>query len=112
MRFGSSKFQAIVDDKRARRDKLLTSAHKYVESEHGPYIRATGKYFFYIEEYCLNVHQHFFRQASEITQRIGNGEWTASQVVESYIARAAYAHSITNCGTESVSNNYTNSILS
>lgn len=39
----------------------------------------------------------------EIVQNIEKGEWTASKVVEAYIARAAYAHAKTNCLTESMS---------
>jgi amidase len=38
--------------------------------------------------------------ASEIVTRIEGGEWTASEVLEAYIARAAFAHSRTNCLTE------------
>ena len=38
--------------------------------------------------------------ASEIMTRIESGEWTASEVLEAYIARAAFAHSRTNCLTE------------
>lgn len=33
-------------------------------------------------------------------QNIEKGDWTASKVVEAYIARAAYAHAKTNCLTE------------
>ncbi|KAI0741896.1 amidase signature enzyme [Daedaleopsis nitida] len=38
--------------------------------------------------------------AREIVQRITKGEWTASDVLEAYIARAALAQDITNCLTE------------
>ncbi|KAM5532354.1 hypothetical protein V8D89_013948 [Ganoderma adspersum] len=38
--------------------------------------------------------------ASEIVQHISNGEWTASQVLEAYLARATLAHDLTNCLTE------------
>lgn len=38
--------------------------------------------------------------ASEIVKNIENGQWTASQVVEAYIARAAFTHQFTNCLTE------------
>ena len=40
--------------------------------------------------------------ASEIVSRIEKGEWTASRVLEAYIARAAIAHERTNCLTEGV----------
>lgn len=38
--------------------------------------------------------------ASEIVTRIESGEWTASEVLEAYISRAAFAHTRTNCLTE------------
>ncbi|EMD38846.1 hypothetical protein CERSUDRAFT_104159 [Gelatoporia subvermispora B] len=38
--------------------------------------------------------------AREIVQRIGDGEWTASQVLEAYIERAVLAQNVTNCLTE------------
>ena len=38
--------------------------------------------------------------ASEIVQHISSGEWTASQVLEAYLARATLAHDLTNCLTE------------
>jgi amidase len=41
-----------------------------------------------------------FRAASEIVRCIERGEWTASKVIEAYIARAAMAHQATNCITE------------
>ena len=41
-----------------------------------------------------------FSLATEIVSRIGNGEWTATQVLEAFISRAAYAQERTNCLTE------------
>jgi hypothetical protein len=38
--------------------------------------------------------------AVEIVSRIESGEWTATQVLEAYISRAAFAHAKTNCLTE------------
>ncbi|TFK32784.1 amidase signature domain-containing protein, partial [Crucibulum laeve] len=38
--------------------------------------------------------------ASEIVQRIEKGEWTASEVLEAFIARSVFAHEKTNCLTE------------
>jgi len=38
--------------------------------------------------------------AVEIVSRIERGEWTATQVLEAYISRAAFAHAKTNCLTE------------
>jgi amidase len=40
--------------------------------------------------------------ATEIVSRIEKGEWTATQVVEAYIARAAFAQATTNCLTEGI----------
>lgn len=40
------------------------------------------------------------RTAKEIVEHISNGEWTASEVLEAYIARAVQAQDITNCLTE------------
>lgn len=39
--------------------------------------------------------------ASQIVQNIQSGIWTASAVLEAYIARATYAQATTNCLTES-----------
>ncbi|KAG6845501.1 hypothetical protein H0H87_008398 [Tephrocybe sp. NHM501043] len=41
--------------------------------------------------------------ATEIVARIQKGEWTASQVVDAYIAKAVQAHAVTNCLTEASS---------
>jgi Asp-tRNA(Asn)/Glu-tRNA(Gln) amidotransferase A subunit family amidase len=38
--------------------------------------------------------------ATGIVENIQAGKWTASQVLEAYIARAAQAHTATNCLTE------------
>jgi hypothetical protein len=39
--------------------------------------------------------------ASQIVTNIGKGEWTASRVLDAYIAQAVAAHKLTNCLTES-----------
>lgn len=41
--------------------------------------------------------------AREIVERISKGEWTASDVLEAYIARATLAHQRVNCLTEGLS---------
>ena len=40
------------------------------------------------------------RTHAQIVSHIQNGEWTASEVLEAYISRAALAHETTNCLTE------------
>lgn len=40
--------------------------------------------------------------ASEIVDHIAKGEWKAVNVIDAYIARAAFAHKVTNCLTEGV----------
>ena len=42
------------------------------------------------------------RAASEIVSRIAAREWTATSVLEAYIARAAHAHRVTNGLTETM----------
>ena len=42
----------------------------------------------------------FSLAAREIVQRISKGEWTASEVLEAFISRAALAQELTNCLTE------------
>jgi hypothetical protein len=74
MGFGSSKFQAIVDDKRARRDKLLSSAPEYVESEHGPCIQATGMYFQHSRDAALINHSRAQHRRSLSALEMANGQ--------------------------------------
>ncbi|TFK51759.1 amidase signature enzyme [Heliocybe sulcata] len=75
----SNTFEAIASSKRAARDKGLASAQIFSEATHGEITKAT---------------------ASEIVKRIGEGQWTASQVLEAFIARASLAQKTTNCVTE------------
>lgn len=56
-------------------------------------------------------HCHHHYTATEIVSRIEKGEWTASQVIEAYIARASLAHAATNCLTEGVSPRFTSDIV-
>ncbi|KAJ7756802.1 amidase [Mycena maculata] len=71
--------RALCEAKRRQRTERLAEAPKYSASEHGPFLKAT---------------------ASEIVGRIQRGEWTASEVISAYIARAVFAHETTNCVTE------------
>ncbi|KDQ61771.1 hypothetical protein JAAARDRAFT_31250 [Jaapia argillacea MUCL 33604] len=75
----SSSYKTIVQAKRAEREAALQSAPRFDATVHGEYLSVT---------------------ASEIVRRIKLGQWMAIDVLEAYIARAALAHSITNCLTE------------
>lgn len=77
--FNSNSFEVIAKSKRAERERALASAQEYSDSTHGQITKAT---------------------ASEIVKRIEHGEWTASQVLEAFIARATLAEKTTNCVTE------------
>ncbi|KAL0953568.1 hypothetical protein HGRIS_004786 [Hohenbuehelia grisea] len=74
----TSSYQTIINGKRTQRADLVSSASAFNPDKHG-YVKAT---------------------ASDIVSNIEKGEWTASEVVEAYIARAALAHAATNCLTE------------
>ncbi|KAG6909035.1 hypothetical protein DXG01_002309 [Tephrocybe rancida] len=75
----SPSYLTIVDEKKARQQKALTLGPPTLSSHDDKFTSAT---------------------ATEIVARIQKGEWTASQVVEAYIAQAIKAHTITNCLTE------------
>ncbi|KAG7093651.1 hypothetical protein E1B28_007313 [Marasmius oreades] len=77
--FSSNGHQVIVEKKRKERAQLLYTAPAFNSTNHTVFLKAGTK---------------------EIVSRIQSGEWTAVQVVEAYIARAAVAHAQTNCGTE------------
>ncbi|KAI0027805.1 amidase signature domain-containing protein [Vararia minispora EC-137] len=70
---------AAVKAKLTERDAALWSATQPSSTEHQPFLNAT---------------------ANEIVQHIEKGEWTASQVLEAYIARAVQAQQETRCLTE------------
>ncbi|KAJ7702411.1 amidase [Mycena rosella] len=75
----SSSYKALAESKQTQRVNAVSAAPKFSPSEHGAFLKAT---------------------ASEIVDHIRRGEWTASQIVSAYIARAALAHETTNCVTE------------
>ncbi|KAJ7760504.1 amidase [Mycena metata] len=77
--FSSGNRYQIVSAKLQQRDAALSTAPEFNADEHGAFLKAT---------------------ASEIVSHIESGEWTASHVVQAYIARAALAHQTTNCVTE------------
>lgn len=76
--FTSSSWKAIAQQKVEERAQALQSALP-ASPEQSLYLAAS---------------------ASEIVQRIGAGEWTASEVLEAYISRAFLAQQATNCLTE------------
>ncbi|KAL5536849.1 hypothetical protein ACEPAF_672 [Sanghuangporus sanghuang] len=75
----------IVKQKQAARADAIARARKQLEAngvsaqEDNAYLQVT---------------------ASEIVKKIGEGEWTSSQVVSAYIRQAIRAHEATNCLTE------------
>ncbi|KAG9316056.1 amidase signature domain-containing protein [Chiua virens] len=76
---GQAQRQAIISSKHATRSETLSLASQYDSVTHDAFLRAT---------------------ATEIVESIAAGEWTASQVLEAYMARAAVAQAKTNCITE------------
>lgn len=70
---------ATISSKRTAREAALAHASTYDALKHDSFTSAT---------------------ATEIVQRISASEWTASQVLEAYIARAVEAQRRTNCLTE------------
>ncbi|KAF8957476.1 amidase [Flammula alnicola] len=70
---------SIVNQKREERARALADVSQDNSGTQSAFLKAT---------------------VSEIVARIEKGEWTAIQVLEAYIARAAYAHTKTNCLTE------------
>ena len=98
-----SSFQRVVDAKREARTQALATAGPS-SSEHVKYLNATGTCLLpYTTRLrvplCLCVAESI--TAHQIVANIQKGEWKASQVLEAYIARAAFAHERTNCLTES-----------
>ncbi|KAI0091703.1 amidase signature enzyme [Irpex rosettiformis] len=78
--FNTPSWEQTVQEKQQTRKRWLDDA-VHTKAAHSPYLKAT---------------------ASEIVQRIASREWTASEVLEAYIAQAARAHAVTNCLTEGV----------
>ncbi|PFH48628.1 hypothetical protein AMATHDRAFT_64920 [Amanita thiersii Skay4041] len=79
--FFSSSYRKVVDAKQEQRRQALATAG-------GDAVAPAG-------------HEEFLKAtASQIVERIKKGEWTASQVLEAYIARAVLAQQTTNCLTE------------
>ncbi|KAI0278662.1 amidase signature domain-containing protein, partial [Russula brevipes] len=72
-------YRETIEAKRARRTDALQHAPAFSAEEHQRYLNAT---------------------ASQIVENISAGTWTASTVLEAYIARAAQVQQATNCLTE------------
>ncbi|KAF8135201.1 amidase signature domain-containing protein [Boletus edulis] len=76
---GNAQRLATISAKHAARDKALALASPYDSNTHDPFLQAT---------------------ASEIVENIASGKWTASQVLDAYMARAVVSQAKTNCITE------------
>ena len=96
--FWSAPYEAIIQSKRASRDAALATAGNFVAAEHEQYLCATGTFSFLYLLKCSSSATHL--SATEVVKRIEAGRWTATEVLEAYIARAADAHAQTNCLTE------------
>uniref|UniRef100_A0A8H7XRN7 amidase n=1 Tax=Psilocybe cubensis TaxID=181762 RepID=A0A8H7XRN7_PSICU len=70
---------AVINEKRQQRSRALADVPQDALPAQSEYLKAS---------------------ASEIVSRIQKGDWTATEVLEAYITRAAYAQSKTNCLTE------------
>jgi amidase len=96
--FKSTNAKTIIQSKVAQRERGLSFASEYIASGHDVYLSVTGQTL--VHMLSTHVILRDFLAAREIPARIEKGEWTASQVVEAYIARAALSAKITNCVTE------------
>ncbi|KAI9566910.1 amidase signature domain-containing protein [Boletus coccyginus] len=76
---GNAQRQANISSKHSARDKALALASPYDGNTRDPFLHAT---------------------ATEIVERIAAGKWTASQVLDAYMARAVVSQAKTNCITE------------
>jgi hypothetical protein len=95
----TSSTSAVVALKRQQREDLLKTASAYDAASHDKYLHADGACAL-LSHPCRQAPNVDVTAASEIVRRIGAREWTASGVLEAYIARAAHAHEATNCLTE------------
>jgi amidase len=91
--------KVIVTAKRAQRDEALTGIPQSATAQSG-FTKATGALTTTSESKRLD--DDFLNAVAEIVSRIERFEWTATQVLEAYISRAAFAHAKTNCLTEGI----------
>lgn len=93
----------VIDLKRKQQRAALDlaiSATATSVSDQERFLKATGAvYLASFSERVKKVDKAAL-SAPEILEHIKKGEWSASDVLEAYIARAAVAHSKTNCLTE------------
>ncbi|TCD61777.1 hypothetical protein EIP91_007955 [Steccherinum ochraceum] len=83
--FTPSAFRTVVESKLAERSLALEKASTSSTSSGAP---------------CAPDSVYLAASASTIVDHIASGQWTASEVLEAYIARAVLAQSTTNCLTE------------
>ncbi|KAH0833464.1 amidase signature domain-containing protein [Lanmaoa asiatica] len=76
---GNAQRKANISSKHSTRGMALALAPPYDSNAHDPFLHAT---------------------ATEIVEHITTGKWTASQVLDAYMARAVVSQSKTNCITE------------
>ena len=93
--FSGSNVDVVAQKLRERSLALQSKSEENPADSH--FLRATGEH---DETLSLTLKFNPFDTAQEIVSHIEKGEWTASQVLEAYIARAAIAHERTNCLTE------------
>lgn len=111
--FSSAAYVEIARRKQARREDALRIARSLSAPDAEPYLRATGSSsFFPAHEARAIAFAHcplffpFGPTAKEIVQRIAKGDWTASDVLDAYLARAVLAQDVTNCLTEGQPRSY------
>src|SRR5579863_7387823 len=107
-------YYETIAAKCARRADAIELAPFFNPEKHQKYLNATGNHtVLHIVLFMLRLALCFTRphsvqliifwSASEIVENIQHRTWTASAVLEAYIARAAQAHRATNCFTEGTS---------
>lgn len=92
-------YRETIEAKRTCRADAIKLAQPFSTEEHQKYLSATGTV---QPALLLTLLFPYFRglPASQIVENIVSRTWTASEVLEAYIARAAQAHQATNCFTE------------
>lgn len=99
-------YRETIEAKRSRRADALGHAPAFLADRHQKYLNATGIafFFFFILAALWSVDRLMIgfggRAASQIVENIEAGTWTASGVLEAYVARAAQAQQAMNCLTE------------
>lgn len=90
--------------KRDERERALATAGAPASSDLPSYFTASGgSSHYYLCIFAFSLMESLPTQATDIVSRIAAGKWSASEVLEAYIARSVFAHSKTNCLTEGAS---------